>query len=225
MLVDDGRGALTILNEARTQAEQIGKNLEQLATASRGVSRVVNLLDQLRDVTVAAVSRELAPAQRAALQRQIDQALGEIDAVASGTLVDERELRGAVRPVSQGDDAPQLVPFRAIGTSALGLTDLAVRSSDQAIAAAGAIDLATSRVRRSSDAVNRATVRLENDLAGLTGPPVTASGELSLGNSTAAFRSTILLRSDLIASPGEAMRAQADLEVSRVVRLLDTSDA
>lgn len=226
MLVDDGRSALTVLNEAREQAEQIGAKLDQLETATKGAAGVEKLLGRLQDIVVVAAGRDVEPAQRAVLQRQLDQALSDIDGLAEETLAPPDLLRSSVRTVNRSgppgaEDAP--VPFKQIGSAALGLSDIAVRSSDQAIAAAGALDLARSRLERTTSSLRRATDRLEDDLAGLTSPPVTSTGELALGNTTAAFGSTISLRSDLLSNPGEATRAQSGLDVSRVFRLLDSS--
>jgi hypothetical protein len=229
MLVDDGRAALTILNEARDQAVEIGESLDQLESASTGASGVEKLLGRLRDIVVVAAGRGLEPAQRAALQRGVNQTLDEIDALAEETLLDPDLLRSGVRTVSSGVPVGQPganggpKPFRQIGTAALGLSELAVRSSDQALAASGSLDLATTRLERVTSSLQRAAARFEGDLAALTSPPVTSTGELALGNTTAAFGSTIALRSDLLANPGDAMRAQASLEVARVFRLLDSS--
>jgi len=230
MLVDDGRAALTVLNEARDQAEQIGASLDQLESATTGAAGVEKLLGRLRDVVVVATGRGLEPSQRAALQRGVTQSLAEIDAIADGTLLDPDLLRAGVRTVSSGGRSGQSgasggpKPFKQIGTVALGLSEFAVRSSDQALAASGSLELATTRLERVTSSLQRAAARFEGDLAGLTSPPVTSSGELALGNTTAAFGSTIALRSDLLANPGEAMRAQAGgLEVARVFRLLDSS--
>jgi flagellin-like hook-associated protein FlgL len=232
--VDDGRSSLTVLNEARDQAERIGANLEQVETATTGLAGVDRLLGRLRDMVVVAAGRGLEPPQRAVLQRGVDQTLAEIDAIANETVLDQDLLRPGLRTAfssaqartttatgQAGTGGPQ--PFRQLGTAALGLTEFAVRSSDQALAAAGALDLATSRLERTASSLRRATDRFEGDLAGLTSPPVTATGELALGNTTAAFGSTIALRTDLLANPGDAMRAQSDLDVSRVFRLLDSS--
>ena len=232
MLVDDGRAALTVLNEAREQAEQIGSSLDQLETATTGLAGVEKLLGRLRDIVVVATGRNLEPSQRAVLQRGVDQTLAEIDNLADETLLDPNLLRPGVRTASSSMQATRSgqssiaggpKPFRQLGTTALGLTEFAVRSSDQALAAAGALDLASSRLERTADSLRRATARFEGDLAALTSPPVTSSGEMALGNTTAAFGSTIALRSDLLASPGDAMRAQSGLDVSRVFRLLDSS--
>lgn len=229
MLVEDGRVALSILNEARDQAEQIGESLNQLESAATGASGVERSLGRLRDIVVVATGRGLEPAQRAVLQRGVDQTLAEIDALAEETLLDPDLLRTGVRTVSAAKQAGQTGmsggprPFRQIGTAALGLSEFAVRSSDQALAAAGSLDLATSRLERVTSSLQRAAARFEGDLDGLTSPPVTSTGELALGNTTAAFGSTISLRSDLLANPAEAMRAQSGLEVSRVFRLLDSS--
>src|SRR6185295_13185515 len=99
-------------------------------------------------IAVVAVDRGLQPADRATLQRQVDQALGEIDTTSEQTILDEGLLRdgGPVMRPADGDASRQRVPFRAISTAMLGLTGLAVRSSDQALAAEGALDIASARL-------------------------------------------------------------------------------
>jgi hypothetical protein len=227
LLTDDGRGAVTILNEARNRALQVGNSLEQLAVTGAGLTRVQKLVERMRDVAVVAFDRSLEPAERARLQRQVDLALTEIDAISDDTPIDEQVLQGHVKTagaVQHGQTSrSRPTPFRAIGTAALGLSDLAVRSSDQALAASGALDVATSRLQRRSESLGRATTRLEAELDGLTSPGTTATGDAALGNSTVALSSSMLLRRQLVSNPDRAVQSQAILDVARVMRLLDSS--
>ena len=224
ILAEDGRGAVTILNEARTQAAVVAGGLEQLEAAGAGLTRVQQLVGRLRDVAVVAVDRGLQPADRASLQRQVDLALSEIDTVADETVVDDNLLlKGASAGASGASGGERLAPFRALGTGTLGIAGLAVRSSDQALAAAGALEVATARLERSAGTLGSATVRLQDALNGLIGPTTTATGETAIGNGTAALSATMQLRAQLLGSPHEAAQAQAGLDVSRVTWLLDTS--
>jgi flagellin-like hook-associated protein FlgL len=226
MVAEDGRGTVTMLNEARDQATVAAENLERLEAAGAGLARVQQLVGRLRDVAVVAVDRGLQPADRAALQRQVDLALSEIDTVADETMVDDSLLHkgGSAASGSPADSGGErLAPFRAIGTGALGIAGLAVRSSDQAIAAAGALEVATARLERSAGALGRATARLHDALNGLIAPTTTATGERAIDSSTAAISTTMLLRAQLMGSPQEAIQAQAVLDVSRVRWLLDSS--
>jgi flagellin len=220
ILAEDGRGTVTILNEARDQATRVAGGLEQLQTAGAGLTRVQKLVGRLRDVAVVALDRGLHPADRAALQRQVDLVLTEIDTVADETMVDDGLLHEGA---SGGSGRTQLTPFRAIGTSTLGIAGLAVRSSDQALAAAGALDVATARLERSAGTLSSATSRLQDELHGLTSPMTTATGQTALGSTTAALSSTMMLRAQLAAHSQEAAQAQAGLEPSRVRWLLDSS--
>jgi flagellin-like hook-associated protein FlgL len=164
ILAGDGRGAVTIPDETRDLAEGAAEGIAQLEAAEAGLVRVQQLVARLRDAAVVAVDRGLHPASRAALQRQVDLVLAEIDSVADETLLDERLLRDDA-PVSTGDTA-QLLLFRAIGTVTLGIAGLAVRSSDQAIAAAGALDVATTRLERAAGMLSAAAARLQGRCAG-----------------------------------------------------------
>ncbi len=227
LLTDDGRGVVTILNEARDLALQVGDGLDQLTTAGDGLTRVQKLVDRMRDMAVVAMDRSLEPAERARLQRAIDLSLTEIDEVADDTLLDGQLLQGPAETVGTAQQSQASrswpTPFRAIGASALGLSELGVRSPDQALAASGALDVATSRLQRQSEALGRATARLEAELDGLTNPGTTATGDAVLGNSTVALSSSMLLRRQLVANPDRAVQSQASLDVARVMRLLDSS--
>ena len=167
-----------------------------------------------------AVDRGLQPADRAALQRQVDLMLTEIDVVADGTLVDESLLGTGISAGAAGEARP--TPFRALSTGTLGIAELAVRSSDQALAAAGALELATARLERTAGAIGSATARLQETLHRLVNPLTTATGETLLNSGTAALSATIMLRSQLTAHPQEVAEAQAGLDVSCVRRLLDS---
>jgi hypothetical protein len=224
VLAKDGRGAVTSLNEARDQAALLAGGLEQLAAAGDGLGRVQKLVARLRDVAVVAVDRGLEPADRAALQRQLDLMLTEIDTVAEQTLVDESLFHvGAAMAASGGPLGASPTPFRALSTATLGIDGLAVRSSDQALAAVGAIDVATLRLERSAGTLGRTTTRLQEALDGLVSPATTATGEPAIGSSTAALSVTMVLRGQLTGSPPDAVRAQPGLDPARVRWLLDPS--
>jgi hypothetical protein len=224
ILAEDGRAAVTVLNEARDQAAVVAAGLDQLEAAGAGLARVQQLVGRLRDVAVVAVDRGLQPADRAALQRQVDLALSEIATVADETLVDDDlALKGAPAPGSGASGGTQATPFRAISTGALGIAGLAVRSPDQALAAAGALDVAAVRLERRAGTLGNATARLQDALNGLVSPTTTATGERAIGSGTAALSATMLLRAQLTRNPQEAARAQGGLEVSRVAWLLDAS--
>jgi flagellin len=223
LVARDGRGAVTILNEARGQAEQFATDLEHLDTAEAGLSQVQRLVGRLRDVAVVALDRGLQPAQRAGLQRQVDLALGEIDTVASETLVDQRLVRGGT-PSALSNDAQEspLTPFRTIGTSLLGISELAVRSPDQALAATGALDVASSRLQRSGSTLSSATARLQDALDELLSPQTTVTGEIAIPNQTLAQSTAMTLRDQLLTYPDQAAQAQVDLDLGRVRWLLDS---
>lgn len=221
MLAEDGRSAVMILNEARDRAGRVAEGLKQLETAGAELARVQQLVARLRDVAVVALDRSIHPAERAALQRQVDLVLTDIDTVADETLVDGGLLHAEVASVGAGGTRP--TPFGAIGTSMLGLAGLAVRSSDQALAATGALDVATTRLERSAGTLSRATARLQDVLLGLTSPMTTAICQTALGSMTAALSSTIMRRAHLASNPQEAAQAQAELDIARVKRLLDSS--
>lgn len=230
LLADDGRGYAAILGDTREQAALIAGDLDQLEAAGDGLARVKRLVGRLHDAAVVATDVTLQPAQRAALQRQVDLTLGEIETTANGTLLDEALLRGG-RSSADPDGASgpdgvagsQPTPWRALGTAKLGLAGLAVRSADQAVAATETLDMATSRLNRSGRALNTATARLQGALHKLTSPSTTMDGEPALEGETSAFSSMVMLRSSLLANQGQAVQAQTDLEAPRVSWLLDSS--
>lgn len=218
----EGRSYAATLNEVRDRAAELADDLDVLGAAGDGLARVRELVGQLRDVAVVALDPTLQPAQRAGLQKQVDLMLGEIDAVASDTQVDEALVRGG--PMASAgaprQSARQLTPYRAIGASMLGLSELGVRSADQALAATGVLDLASSRLERSGKLLNSTTSRLQARLNGLTSPSTTAAGEPALDGETVALSTVMLLRGRLLASSEQSVQAQADLDVPRARWLL-----
>jgi hypothetical protein len=229
LLADDGRGYAAILGDTREQAALIAGDLDQLEAAGDGLARVQRLVGRLRDATVVATDVTLQPAQRAALQRQVDLTLSDIDSIADGTQLDEALLRGG-RSVSGGGgsggpgaaNGARPTPYRAIGTAKLGLARLAVRSADQAVAATEAVDMATSRLQRSGRTLATARTRLQDALKQLTNPSTTVAGEPALDGETSAFGSLVMLRGALLANQGQAVQAQTELEAPRVRWLLDS---
>ena len=216
ILAEDDRGVLARLSETRDQAARVGDGLATLEAAGDGLARVRHLVGRLRDIAVVALDRGLQPADRAALQRQLDRALTEIDHVARTTLVDDRLLRGGAARAAGDTGKRQLASFRAIGTTALGIAGLAVRSSDQALAASGALDVAAARLERSAGTLSRATARLRDQLRALTSPATTATGQAALGTSTAAPRMATTVNARFPASPQEAAQTQDGLDAARV---------
>jgi flagellin len=218
ILAEDGRGVVPMLNEVRDRAVLVAGRLEQLVAAGDGLTRVQKLVGRLRDVAVIAIDRSLQPADRATLQRQVDRVLTEIDTVAERTTMDDRLLRPGAET---GTGESQPTPYRAIGTATLGIAGLAVRSSDQALAAADALDVATARLERSARTLGSATSRFQDELHGLTSPTTTVTGDLAIGNGTTALNSTMALRAQMGMRSQEAAYAQSGLDVTRVKRLLD----
>jgi hypothetical protein len=222
LLADDSPGYAAILGDAREQAALIVGDLDQLDAAADGLTRVQRLVGRLRDAAVVGTDGTLQPVQRAALQRQVDLTLGDIDTAANGTQFDESLLRGAQTTLNpDGTPAGQPTPYRAIGTAKLGISGLAVRSADQAAAGMEALDLATWRLQRQGRLIGAATARLQESLQQLTNPPTTVDGAPALDGETSAFSSMVVLRGHMLGSQGQAVRAQADLDVPRVRWLLD----
>lgn len=222
MQTEEGRGPVGVLHETQEQAARIGVQLEQAEAAGDGLSQVQILVARLGDMAVVGLDRGMPPGQRAMLQRQVDQAVHDIDTIASETLVDDSMLRGRFVADATGEPT-QLTPFRSIGAAGLGLEGLAMRSADQALAASSALDLAASRLQRSARLLGSATDRLRDALIGLTSPTMTASGDPSLGSASTALGSSMLLRDQLLGSPDVSVLAQSGLDATRVGWLLDTS--
>jgi hypothetical protein len=222
VLAEDGRTPISLLRGARDQAARVGGGLAQLAGASDGLARVQLLVGQLRDVAVVSLDWDLAPADRAMLQRQVDQTLTEIDAVAERTLVDDRLLHpGTTARATSGAEEREPTPFRAISTATLGISGLGVRSADQAFAASGALDVATARLERGAGILSGATTRLQEMLDGLTRPTTIAAGDLAIGSSAAALNATVVINAQILSSPHDAIEAQGMIDVDRVRWLLD----
>jgi len=222
LVADEGRGPVGLLRDTREQAARIVAQIEQAEAASGGLTRAQGLVASLSDMAVVGLDRGLPPAQRAALQQQADRTLEEIDTLAADTLVDDSMLRGRFTPDATGD-GPGLAPFRAIGTAALGLDGLALRSSDQALAASSALGLATTRLQRHARLLSSATDRLHDELISLTSPTTTVMGEPALGSASTALGSSMLLRNQMLGSPDVSAQTQSGLDAARVSRLLDTS--
>lgn len=220
VLAEDRRGVVASMQETRDRASQLGERLELLEAAGAGLTRVQILVGRLRDAAVVAVDHGLQPADRATLQRQVDVMLTEIDTIADSTPVDEGRLRTGTSTGASNE--ARLTPFRALSTGALGIVGLAVRSSDQALAAAGALDVASARLERSVGALGSATARLQDTMDGLVNPATTGASETPITSLRAALSATTVLRSQLLAHPQEAARAQASLDGSRVRWLLDS---
>jgi flagellin-like hook-associated protein FlgL len=222
LLADGSPGYAAILGDARERAALIAGDLDQLDAADDGLTRVQRLVGRLRDAAVVGTDGTLQPVQRAALQRQVDLTLGDIDAAANGTRFDESLLRGGQTTVNpDGTLSSQPAPYRTIGTAKLGISGLAVRSADQAAAATEALDLATWRLQRQGRLIGAATNRLQGALQGLTNPSTTVDGTPALDGETAAFSAMVALRGQLLGSQAQAVQAQADLDVPRVRWLLD----
>lgn len=222
LLAEEGRGPVGLLHEAREQAARIGRQLEQVQAASTGLAEAQALVARLGDMAVIGLDRDLAPRERAILQRRADQVLQTIDDLAAATLVDDRLPRGRFVPDAAGDGPPP-EPFSAIGTAALGLDGLALRSPDQALAASSALDLANARLQHQARLLAGATDRLNDALIGLTSPTTTATGEPALGSPSTLLGASMLLRNRLIGNPDASIQAQAGLDPTRVGRLLDSS--
>lgn len=212
--------ATLALREVRDEASVLARSAEQLTAAGAAVNRVQRLVERLRDAAVVGLDRGIHPRDRAALQKQVDLSLREIDHTAEETLLNSTLLNGRA-PGSLPDAVPLTpVPFRAIGTGALGLHGLAVRSADQALAASGVLDVAARRLERLSATVTSATARYSEAFSSVMDPAASVTGKQAIPNPTAALNAVLGLRARLVSSPHAAASAQGDLQPVRVARLL-----
>jgi flagellin-like hook-associated protein FlgL len=213
LLAEDGCTPTSLLHDVRAQAARVGECLDQIARASDELTQVQLLVGQLRDVAVVSLNWALAPADRAMLQRQVDRLQAEIDAVAERTPIGDRLLYPSTTAwATSGTDERELSPFRALSTATLGIAGLAVRSTDQAFAASGALDVAAARLERTVATLNGATTRLQGMLDTLTGPTTMATGDLAIGSKAAALNATVTINARILSSPQEAIVAQGMLD-------------
>jgi hypothetical protein len=218
------------LRQARDAAEQVAGHLEQLIGAHKSLGSVQKLVEQLRDVAVVGLDRSLAPTGRVTLQRQVDLSLADIDSLASSTPLDARATSlptvapATVLPTaalaSGPADARPAASFTAIGTSALGIADLGVRSPDEAFGTMRLLDRALTRLDATAASVAGAMARLAYELDQLTSPAQTASGEPALASPTAALTSAVLTNQQLRSHPEDAAAAQSAPSVSQSHSLL-----
>jgi hypothetical protein len=208
------RVAASTLRQVRDDADRLATELEQVVGARGAVGHVRQLVEQLRDVAVVSLDRSLEPANRAALQRQVDRTLADIDDLASGALPDT-----LATPALAAVTTPGTLP--SIGTATLGIASLGVRSSDDAFGTMHALDRALGRLTSTALSLDGAVARFRRDLDLLTSPGQTASGEPALTGATAALTSTVLTADRLQAQPDEATVAQGSPLASRVRSLLD----
>ena len=149
---------------------------------------------------------------RVTLQRQVDRTLGEIDTLASTTSLDAQALGLPGAPATARGSAG----FPAIGMSALGITDLDVRSPDEAFGTMRLLDRALTRLGATRISLDGATARFERQLTDLTHPPRTASGDAALAGSTAALTSAVRTSEQLRTRSGEAQSVQTVPSAARV---------
>jgi hypothetical protein len=211
------RVASASLRQSRIDAEQAAANLDQIDGARTALRGVQKRVEQLRDVAVVGLSQSLPPMGRVTLQRQVDRTLGEIDTLASTTSLDAQALGLPGAPATARGSAG----FPAIGMSALGITDLGVRSPDEAFGTMRLLDRALTRLGATRISLDGATARFERQLTDLTHPPRTASGDAALAGSTAALTSAVRTSEQLRTRSGEAQSAQTVPSAARVRSLLE----
>ena len=204
----DSRTAGAALRQAWADAERAADNLDQVAGARKALGNVQKLVEQLRDVSVVGLSRSLAPSERVTLQRQVDQTLGEIDSLAASTPLNARSMGLTSVATSWSTSARGPAGFPAIGSAALGITELDVRSPDESLGTMRLLDRALTRLGATAISLDGATARFERQLAQITCPSRTASGDPSLANSTAALTSAVRTAEQLRARPDDARSAQ-----------------
>jgi flagellin-like hook-associated protein FlgL len=209
------------LRQARDQAQHIAGQLAQLGDARKALGSVQQFVEQLRDVAVVSLVRTLAPSGRVALQRQLDSTLGDIDDLARSTPLDGKSTGLAIAmPVGSTDSSRSSASFPAIGTAALGIADLGVRSPDEAFGTMRLLDRALARLGATAASLDGATARFEHELSQLTSPARTANGGAALTSTPAAMSAAMRTSDQLRSRPQNATVAQAAPSVAQSRSLL-----
>ncbi|MCC6178162.1 MAG: hypothetical protein IT305_22900 [Chloroflexi bacterium] len=205
------------LRHAGETVERLARGVALLQEARAGVASTRSIVQHLRDVAVLAEDRTLSAADRVTLQQQVDRALADLDETADTTSFDVRLLANGAP--ADGVELPSAHPFSEVGSADLGLTDLSVRTPDEAFAATHALDLAFLRVHDLASSLDTRAGQFDGALAEALSRSALAAGS-AIGSAEAAREAVALARQALTTRGEQAPLTHGRLDPARVQRLL-----
>jgi flagellin len=221
------RSSIRGMKVASRNAED-GISLVQVADATLGTTQ--DMLQRVRDLAVQASNGTLTDAQRANLDKEVQQVLTEVNKVGTDTefngikvLAGSVATAGTAVTLQVGANGGQNIAFTigTVSTTDLGISGLAVSTQASASAAIASIDAAISTLSTARANMGAIQNRLEQTITRLG---VTAenlqSAESRIRDADMAEEMISFTKQQILQQSGTAMLAQANQAPQNVLQLL-----
>jgi len=228
---DDAAG-LAIAEGFRSQVrgtQVAGRNAQDgvslVQTAEGSLSETTNILQRIRELAVQAANGTQSTANRAALNSEVQQLLGQIDSIALDTDFNGVRVLSAPQTVTlqTGANPSQtlIVAVNGAKTNDLGVNNLAISAVNIAVSTISTIDRALTSVNTLRANLGALQNRLEFTINTLAIQEENASASESAIRDADIARETIrFTRNQILVSAGTSVLAQANVVPQTALQLL-----
>jgi flagellin len=235
---DDAAG-LAISNKMTAQIRGLNQavrnandGISMIQTAEGATKEITNMLQRMRELAVQAANDTNAPADRTAIQDEVDDLVLEIDRIAANTEWNGMALLDGTIGDGSGTASFQVgangttgavieVTFAKMDTTELAIGTLSVADITDSQTSIAAIDAAIAQVDDSRANYGSKINRLNSAADNLTNVSMnTAASRSRIQDTDYAATTTELARSQIIAQAATAMLAQANQAPQTVLSLL-----
>lgn len=139
-------GFNTQIRQGQAEANNLQAGINLAQTAEGGLSVQQDAVQRIRDLALQAQNGTLSDDNRAALNAEVQELLGQIDSVASDTEFNGQNLLNQDTTINPGTGDGNEISINQSNTQSLGLNGLDVSTTDGAAAALAAADTALSDI-------------------------------------------------------------------------------
>jgi len=228
---DDAAG-LAIAEGFRSQVrgtQVAGRNAQDgvslVQTAEGSLSETTNILQRIRELAVQSANGTQSTANRASLNTEVQQLLGQIDSIALDTDFNGVRVLSATQTITlqTGANPSQtlLVSVTGAKTNDLGVNNIAISSVAIAVSTISTIDRALTSVNTLRSSLGAFQNRLEFTINTLAIQEENASAsESAIRDANIAYETIRFTRNQILVSAGTSVLAQANVVPQTALTLL-----
>ena len=205
-----------------TEASNFQTAVNVVSTAEGGLQSQSEAVGRIRELAVQAANGTLSQDQRAALNNEAQQLMGQIDQTAQNTEFNgQKLLNGGTGPISVGDEGGTQININESSTNTMGLNAIDLTTAEGAQAALGTLDTAANQIGQNRAALGAQQNRFESAIQTReTGMQSAAESESRIRDADMAKAVSQNVRAQLLGQMSTGALTQANVSSQNALKLL-----
>ncbi|MFH1998648.1 MAG: flagellin [Planctomycetota bacterium] len=212
-----------LLAETGQCINNVSDGMSMVQTAEGGTREISNNLNRIRELSIQSRNGIYSAQDRASMQEEVNQLVGEIDRISQSTSFNRMTLLDGSLSADIAVSAEDSITVSAgdLQAEALGVNAIDITTYEGAAAAINAVDFAIDSVSSTAGRLGAMTNRLESSINSLRNNFETLSASKSrIMDADIAKETANLIQGQIQEQAGVAMLTQANMSPYRILQLL-----